>query len=75
MKDQQSKRFKRVIENDRMSLTGESSALIIEDLRQVLSEYFVISQEPSLSVSVKNGEYCVSISFKANSLKTFARIT
>ena len=74
MKSNDAIRLKRVIESDRMSLTGESAELIIGDLRQVLSEYFSISEKPTLAVSVKDGEYLVTVRFKADALKTFSKI-
>ena len=74
MKNTDAIRLKRVIESDRMSLTGESAELIIQDLKAVLSDYFSITENPTLSVAVKGGEYSVSISFKADALKTFSKI-
>jgi hypothetical protein len=75
MKESDAQRLKRVIESDRMSLTGESAELIVGDLKQVLSEYFSVSEKPILSVNVKNGEYYITIKFKADALKTFAKMT
>ena len=74
MKNGDAIRLKRVIENDRMSLTGESTELIIGDLRQVLAEYFSITEKPTLSIKVLNGEYLVSVKFKADALRTFSKI-
>ena len=75
MKESDAQRLKRVIESDRMSLTGEGAELIVGDLKQVLSEYFSVSEKPILSVNVKNGEYYITIKFKADALKTFAKMT
>ncbi|MBE5741925.1 MAG: hypothetical protein E7360_01240 [Clostridiales bacterium] len=74
MKNSDAIRLKRVIESDRMSLTGESAELIIGDLKQVLLEYFSITEKPSLSVNVKDGQYLVTVRFKADALKTFSKI-
>ena len=74
MKNESFIRLKRVIESDRMSITAESSELILRDLEFVLSEYFHITEKPTLSIGVKNGDYKVEIRFSADALKTFAKV-
>ena len=74
MKNESFLRLKRVIESDRMSITAESAELILRDLEFVLSEYFHITEKPTLSISVKNGDYKVEIRFSADALKTFAKV-
>lgn len=74
MRNENSLRLKKVIESDRMSLTAESNELILRDLESVLSDYFHLTEKPTLFIGVKNGEYKVEVKFSADALKTFAKV-
>ena len=74
MKNDTATRLKKVIENDRMSVTAEGVEVILKDLQAVLSEYFYILEKPTLSISAKGGEYKVNVSFTAENLKPFTRL-
>ena len=74
MKNENFLRLKKVIESDRMSITAESAELILRDLQFVLGEYFIITEKPTLSIGVKNGDYKVEIKFLASCLKTFVKV-
>ena len=71
MKKEDALRLKRVIESDRMSITTESTEIIIKDLEGVLSDYFCLDSKPGLKIAQKNGKYAVEISFSALALKSF----
>lgn len=72
MKNDDAKRLKRAIENDRMSMTAKSTELIIKDVEYVLQDYFKLHGKPTLLINYKDGRYTVEITFKADELKTFA---
>ena len=50
MKKTELSRLKTVIESDRLSMTGENTALIVKDITAVLEDYFALSGEPELKI-------------------------
>lgn len=74
MKKTELSRLKTVIESDRLSMTGENTALIVKDITAVLEDYFALSGEPELKIEAKNCEYRLTISVSATAIKSFSTL-
>ena len=67
-------RLKRVIESDRLAVTEECLELIIKDVTGVLSDYFRLCEKPEIKITSGGDGYTVTITAKADVLKTFAAV-
>lgn len=67
-------RLKRVIESDRLAVTEECLELIIKDVSSVLSDYFRLCEKPEIKIIPCGDEYLITVSAKADTLKTFAAV-
>ena len=72
MDEKQLRRLRLVIETDRLSLTCESLDLISKDISYVMEDYFNLTEKPKVAVSVRNGEYLISVTAKADAVKAFS---
>ena len=61
MKKTELSRLKTVIESDRLSMTGENTALIVKDITAV-------------KIEAKNCEYRLTISVTATAIKSFSTL-
>ena len=72
MDEKQLRRLRSVIETDRLSLTCESLDLISKDISYVMEAHFNLTEKPTVAVSVRNGEYLISVTAKADAVKAFS---
>lgn len=64
-------RTKRIIGADKSPMSEECKALAQRDISVTLSEYFQLSGEVNLDVTVQNGQYQIKVSCKADRIKSF----
>ena len=63
-----------VIENDRLILSRESAEMIRYDLSEVLKEYFSISEEINFLVEKGENGYKITVTARADAVKSFGII-
>ncbi|MBQ7643190.1 MAG: cell division topological specificity factor MinE [Clostridia bacterium] len=63
-------RIKSVIESDRFSATAQSLELIEKDLYKVLSDYFSITEKPSLKLCADEKGYKITVEAACNAIKS-----
>ena len=68
------KRLKAIIESDRLLVSEDTSEMICFDLKNVLDDYFNLSSGVSLTVEPKKGEILITITAKAQAIKSFGII-
>ncbi len=60
-----------VIERDKSVIDEECKTLILRDLTEKLRDYFDLSAQPQLSVTVEEGVYQIAVTFSAERIKGF----
>ena len=61
----------RVIGADKSAMSEECRAVALRDLTRVALEYFDLKTPLELKIESEAGEYAVSVTFKADRVKTF----
>lgn len=64
-------RLKRIIEGDRMNFSVNGQELIAKDLAGVLSDYFHLTDKPTLTVTVGKRGYEIRLEASADAIKAF----
>ncbi len=64
-------RLNKIIENDRLLITSDTSSLIVYDLKRLLDNYFNMEGEVNLIVSAGKSGYDITINGKASGIKSF----
>ncbi len=67
----QNLRLNKIIENDRLLITSDTSSLIVYDLKRLLDNYFNMEGEVVLTVNAGKTGYDITINGKASGIKTF----
>lgn len=64
-------RASRVIGADKAAMSEECRAIALRDFTHVAQEYFDLQTSPALTIDSEEGSYTVSLTFKADRVKTF----
>lgn len=64
-------RLKRIIEGDRMNFSVNGQELIAKDLAGVLSDYFNLTDKPTLTVTGGKRGYDIRLEASADAIKAF----
>lgn len=64
-------RLKRIIEGDRMNFSVNGQELIAKDLAGVLSDYFHLTDKPTLTVTGGKRGYEIRVEASADAIKAF----
>ena len=64
-------RLKRIIEGDRMNFSVNGQELIAKDLAGVLSDYFHLTDKPTLTVTGGKIGYDIRLEASADAIKAF----
>ena len=64
-------RAEEVLKGDKGVMSEGCKALVLQDLREKLNEFFALSNPPEMTVEKKGGEYLVTVRFLAESIKKF----
>ena len=68
------KRLQEIINSDRLLLSNDTSEMICYDLKTVLSEYFNLLGDVSISVEPEKDFYKISVTTSAVAIKSFGII-
>ncbi len=64
-------RASRVIGADKAPMSEECRAIALRDFAHVAREYFDLAAPPELKIEACEGGFCVSLTFRADRVKTF----
>ena len=67
-------RLEKIIQKDRLLLSTETAEMICYDIKRVLSEYFNLLEGVTLKVDAESDFYFLTISAKAEAIKSFGII-
>ncbi|MBO7187417.1 MAG: hypothetical protein J6V68_03375 [Clostridia bacterium] len=65
-------RLENLIEKDRLGTTCDFSTLFKIDIENLFSEYCELSDKPIISLTREKDTFIISVTVKANRIKTFA---
>ena len=65
-------RLKNIIESDRLLIKEDFVSVVINDLNELLKDYFEIKEVPVLTILRERDGYKITVTAEANRIKSFS---